>query len=69
MGTRGSGGYLIDVKDVLTAGNRLIVTVEERSPASDCLATAVVTAPVVLVRVARTADVSFVETTAVHSCD
>ncbi len=69
MGTRGSGGYLIDVKDVIRIGSTLSVIVEERSPASNCGVTAVVTAPVVLVRVARVSEVSFVETTRVHSCD
>src|SRR5688500_3342635 len=69
MGTRSSGGYAIDIKGVSVDGTALVVTIEERSPAAMCIVTQALTAPVVLARIARTDQVSFVETTATTACD
>lgn len=69
MGTRPSGGHAIAIDSVYTRAGILHAVVRETSPGDDCFVAAVITTPVVAVRVAETsAPVEFSTRTAVHSC-
>lgn len=69
MGTRPSGGHSIEIDGVYAAGGRLHVAVREVAPAASCGTTGALTAPVMVVRVARSdAPVVFVERSEVRDC-
>jgi len=69
MGQRSSGGFSIEVADVYEADGTLYPVVVEVSPGPSCVATTVITAPAVAVRVERAGTgVSFVERTEVATC-
>ncbi|HUF28917.1 MAG TPA: protease complex subunit PrcB family protein [Gemmatimonadaceae bacterium] len=54
MGWRPSGGYSIEIEEVLAASGVLTAIVHERSPAPTCFVTAALTAPIEMVVVPRT---------------
>lgn len=69
MGERPSGGYGIDVTSVAEESGTLYAVVDEVSPGADCLTTAALTQPVLVLRVPATeGDVSFVEQESVLDC-
>lgn len=69
MGTRSSGGYVIDIESLYEANGDVFAVVTERSPGVRCVTTAALTAPVVAVRVARPGmQVSFVERSEINDC-
>lgn len=70
MGSRGSGGYTIDVDALYEANNKVYAVVMETSPGDRCGVTLGITAPVTAVQVPRPgADVVFVDRTATHNCE
>jgi len=69
MGTRGSGGYAIDVEALYEANDKVYAVVLETSPGR-CMVTLALTAPVIAVQVPRPgADVVFVDRTVTYNCD
>jgi hypothetical protein len=68
MGSRGSGGYAINIDAIYDTNDQLFVVVREVSPGSTCMVTAVITAPVIAVRLPQRTMVSFVERTATRDC-
>jgi len=69
MGTRGSGGYSIDVDALYEANDKVYAVVLETSPGR-CMVTLALTAPVIAVQVPRPgADVVFVDRTATYNCE
>ena len=69
MGQRPTGGYSIEVEDVLGTDGGLAVQVVESSPSPTCLVAQAVTMPVTAVVVTRTDGlVTFVEETRTHEC-
>jgi hypothetical protein len=69
MGSKPTGGYLIEIKEIVQTGNDLQVTVKESSPGPSCVTIQVLTAPAVAVLVPRTeGSVEFVEKTATVDC-
>jgi hypothetical protein len=53
LGPRASGGYTVTFSAVTAAGDGLRATVQESAPGSGCVSAAVITSPVVAVRVPR----------------
>ena len=53
MGTRSSGGYEIEIKNISKTEKEIVVGVEEKEPSSDSLRTMAVTSPYHLVIVKR----------------
>ena len=69
LGTRGSAGYGIIVDHAYEQDNQLEIAVVSRSPGSDCVRAAVMTAPVDIVRLPKMeASVVFRETELVQDC-
>ena len=69
MGRRVSGGYAIEIEEVLESDAGLFAVVKGTSPGADCIVTTALTAPVTAVRVARSDDaVSFEEVEEQVSC-
>jgi hypothetical protein len=54
QGQTRTGGYGISVKAIRDTGSRLVVTVDQSSPAPDCVVPQVLAAPYHAVRVRRT---------------
>lgn len=70
MGTRPTGGYEIRIEAVYRADDQLYVVVEETSPASGCIVTQALTAPVAGVRIERSSlPVAFVNRARVRDCN
>jgi hypothetical protein len=68
-GERPTGGYSVSVEGVYESGGRIYVDVLETAPDPDCMLIQMVTSPVDVVRVFRTAaDVVFVERREVRGC-
>ena len=62
MGLRRSGGYSIAIENIFSAEGKLRVVVREVAPKTGSMTTQALTAPLVVVRLARSNDpVSFVE--------
>ena len=62
MGMRRSGGYSIAIENIFSAEGKLRVVVREVAPKTGSMTTQALTAPLVVVRLARSNDpVSFVE--------
>ena len=69
MGPRGSGGYVIAIDSVVTAGDTIHVTVREQSPGPRCGTPAVLSAAVALARIERREEpVVFTTREVVHDC-
>lgn len=69
MGTRPSGGHAITFEGAYRDDRRLYLVILERSPGPTCMTTAALTAPVVVVRVARTdLPVAYVEKKETVAC-
>lgn len=69
MGERPSGGYGIDITSLAEESGTLYAVVDEASPGADCLTTAALTQPVLVLRVPATVgDVTFVEQESVLDC-
>jgi hypothetical protein len=70
MGTKPTGGYSIDVDEVRVASEDAAISVQSRSPATGCLVTPLVTAPLSIVVVPRFAGrPTFVEHASQRTCD
>jgi len=68
MGGRPSGGYGIEVLGVYVTGEAMYVRVQETDP-RNCINLAVITSPVVAVRVPRSPDtVTFIEEVRMLDC-
>jgi hypothetical protein len=69
MGTRRSGGFVIDVEGVYDGGGRVYAAVLETSPGAGCAVTLAITTPVAAVRVPRRdGPVTFVERSRTVDC-
>ena len=69
MGTRSSGGYIIAIDSVAVANDTLHVVVREQSPGPRCGTPAMLSAPVALARVERSAlPVRFATREVVRDC-
>ncbi|MBA3890171.1 MAG: protease complex subunit PrcB family protein [Gemmatimonadaceae bacterium] len=69
MGARPSGGYAIGIDSVYSTGGNVHAVVRETTPDRACMVSAVITSPVVAVRIARSsAPVEFRTRSAVHLC-
>lgn len=69
MGSRPTGGYVIEVASVTAGDDTLYVTVRETSPGPECIVTQATTSPALAVLVPRVgAEVSFLEETATTDC-
>jgi hypothetical protein len=70
MGTRPSGGHAITFEGAFRDDRRLYLVILERTPGPTCITTAALTAPVVVVRIARTdLPVAYVEKKETVSCE
>ena len=69
MGTRGSGGYVIAIDSVATAGDTIRAVVREQSPGARCGTPAVLSAAVALARIERREQpVTFTTREVVREC-
>lgn len=69
MGQKPSGGYDIEVSQVVTGDTLLSVTVTETAPGRSCMTTQAFTAPALAVRLARyQGQVRFMETKRTREC-
>ncbi|UCF18611.1 MAG: protease complex subunit PrcB family protein [Gemmatimonadota bacterium] len=70
MGRRGTGGYGIEIETVSQVGEELRVVVVETAPGEGCFLTQALSAPVVAVKVPRSAaTVRFEERTVTQDCN
>jgi PrcB C-terminal len=69
LGARPSGGYDIAIEGVAPESDGALVLVGTTAPGSDCITTAAITAPVVMIRVPSVAGrIRFQERAEVRSC-
>ena len=69
MGEVGTGGYGIEVYDIVDAGSSIIVKVEKTEPGPRCIVTQALTQPYHIVQIAKTdKEVSFETTTRIIEC-
>lgn len=69
LGQKASGGYGIEVRSADLQGGAIVVEVVSTAPGENCAVTAALTQPVDVVKIpVRTADIRFVEQSAIQDC-
>lgn len=70
MGEKSNGGYSTNVKSIIETENQLIITVEEKIPAKNCMTTSVIVHPAQLIEIPVTSkEITFKIVEQIYNCE